>query len=291
MATASRYRRARRPLAGRRVLVTGAASGIGEIMAREAARRGASHVVIWDRDEHGAERVARTITARGHRACAWEVDLTDAEAVERAGRAVTEAIGGIDVLINCAGVVTGKAVLDVGEDDLERVYGVNVFALYRTARAFLPGMLERDDGLIVTIASAAGLVGVARQTDYSASKFAAVGFSEALRAELRHAGSAVTTLTVMPYYIDTGMFAGVRTRFPRLLPVLEPADVARRVLDQIEAGAATVALPRFARAVQLVKVVTPVHDILTDIFGINATMDHFTGRVRRADADTTTPGV
>lgn len=279
-ATRRRYRAARRPLAGRRVLITGGASGIGRLMALEAGARGASAVVVWDLNAEAADEVACTLTASGIVAVANRVDVTDPSDVAAAAAQVIEQFGGIDVVINCAGVVTGKTVLDIDEDDLARTYGVNVFALYRTTGAFLPGMLERDDGLIVTIASAAGLVGVARQTDYSASKFAAIGFTEALRAELRHRGSAVTTLTVMPYYIDTGMFAGVTTRFPWLLPILEPAYVARTVMNRIEAGAATVVLPPFGRTVQLLKACTPVHDVLTDIFGINSTMDHFTGRTR-----------
>ncbi|MGO1228309.1 MAG: SDR family NAD(P)-dependent oxidoreductase [Brachybacterium sp.] len=84
-------------------------------------------------------------------------------------------------------------------------------------RAFLPGMLEREHG---TIASAAGLAGVARQTDYSASKWAAVGFTESLRAELRADSSAVGTFVMCPFDIDTDMFEGASTKFPRLLPIL-----------------------------------------------------------------------
>ena len=79
------------------------------------------------------------------------------------------------------------------------------------------------------IASAAGLVGVARQTDYSASKFAAVGFTESRRNELRAEGSRVRTLVVCPYYIDTGMFEGVHSRLPWLLPVLRQEEVAEEV--------------------------------------------------------------
>ena len=100
--------------------------------------------------------------------------------------------------------------------------------------------------MVVTVASAAGLVGVARQTDYSASKHAAVGFAESLRAELRKAGSAVRSLVVCPFYIDTGMFAGAPTTVPWLLPM--------RAFDAV-----------------------------MDMLGVNATMDGFTGRAGAAE--------
>ena len=82
------------------------------------------------------------------------------------------------------------------------------------------------DWAVRTIASLAGMVGVAQQTDYSGSKHAAVGFTESLRAELHESGPGVSTLLVCPYYIDTGMFAGVRSRFSAVLPILQPDDVA-----------------------------------------------------------------
>ena len=185
----------------------------------------------------------------------------------------------MDVLVNSAGVVTGRRFEDLSEEDVVRTFDVNVLALYRVVRCFLPGMRTRDRGCVVTIASAAGLVGVARQTDYSASKFAAVGFMESLRSELRRSGSHVRTLVVAPYYVSTGMFAGVRTRVPLLLPVLEPERVASQVLDSVERGDARRILPWFANAVLLVKALpVPVADAVTDLFGISTTMDTFTGR-------------
>ena len=210
---------------------------------------------------------------------AWGVDVTSSEAVDAAAAQVLAAYGRVDILINSAGVVTGKRFADLTEADVQRTFDVNVLALYRVVRCFLPGMRTRDRGCVVTIASAAGLVGVARQTDYSASKFAAVGFMESLRSELRRSGSHVRTLVVAPYYVSTGMFAGVRTRVPLLLPVLEPERVASQVLDSVERGDARRILPWFANAVLLVKALpVPVADAVTDLFGISTTMDTFTGR-------------
>ena len=269
----------RTPVRGAVVLVTGAASGIGALVAVQAAHRGARAVVLWDLDLPAAQDVATRVQAAGATCLAQRVDLRDVREVEAAGRVVLERLGRVDVLVNSAGVVTGRRFEDLSEEDVARTFDVNVLALYRVVRCFLPGMRTRDRGCVVTIASAAGLVGVARQTDYSASKFAAVGFMESLRSELRRSGSHVRTLVVAPYYVSTGMFAGVRTRVPLLLPVLEPERVASQVLDSVERGDARRILPWFANAVLLVKALpVPVADAITDLFGISTTMDTFTGR-------------
>lgn len=244
-------------LSGARVVITGAASGIGRRMAQFARARGAD-VVGWDL-----------------RGSDIDVDVSDSDAVEAAALAS----GPVDVLINNAGVVTGKRILEASEAQIRRTFEVNVMAHFWTTRALLPGMLERGRGKIVTIASAAALVGVARQTDYASSKWAAFGFAESLRAELRKDAAPVSTLVVAPYFIDTGMFAGVRTKFPVLLPILQERDVARRVLDAIESGRQQLILPPFAALTPLLRVLPPVaFDAVTDLLGINSTMDEFTGR-------------
>lgn len=270
------------PLRGAAVLITGGASGIGRLLALEAVDRGAAAVILWDRDEAGATAVAEEITAGGGRAYAVRVDLVDAADVERAAERTRAEAGRVDVLVNCAGVVSGAQFLDLTEEQIMQTFQVNALALYRTTRAFLPGMLQRKRGLVVTIASAAGLVGVARQTDYSASKHAAVGFTESLRAELK--GTGVRTLLVCPYYIDTGMFAGVRTRVPALLPILREGEVTMKIWDAAERGAQRLVLPPFAQSIMFLRgLPVPIVDAVLGAFGINHTMDAFTGRKKTSE--------
>lgn len=262
------------PLDGSRVLITGGGSGLGRRMAIGAARRGAE-VIIWDVSAERATAVAEDIVDHGHRARAQVVDVTDPGAVHAAG----DETGDVDVLVNNAGVVTGRPLIEATEVGIRRVMDVNVLALYWVTRQFLPGMIRRRRGTVVTMASAAGLVGVARQTDYSASKFAAVGFTESLRAEMRAERTGVRTLVVCPYYVDTGMFEGVRTRFPLLLPILREGDVARRALDGVERGTRQIVLPPIVRVIPVARVLpVGVFDALMDLMGVNRTMDHFTGR-------------
>ncbi|MDQ0769611.1 all-trans-retinol dehydrogenase (NAD+) [Pseudarthrobacter defluvii] len=263
-------------LSGATLLITGGGSGLGRRMALGAARRG-SRVVIWDVDAEAGAAVRDEIRAAGGSAEAQAVDVTDRAAVSAAAAAA----GPVDVVVNNAGVVSGQQFLDATDEAIERTMKVNVMALYWVTRAFLGGMADRRRGTVVTVASAAGLVGVARQTDYSASKFAAFGFNESLRAELRAGKVGVNTLVVCPYYIDTGMFDGVQTRWPRLLPILEEEDVAAKVLEAIEAGRRKLVLPPLVNLLPVLRILpVSLFDRLMDVLGVNQTMDHFTGRTR-----------
>lgn len=260
----------------RTVLVTGAARGIGRLLAERFHAAGA-RLICWDLDDSGLAELA--IALGNTRIHVQRCDLADPRRIEALALRVLAEVGPIDVLVNNAGIVTGKTLLQASDREVERTLQVNTLSLFRTTRAFLPAMLERDSGTVVTIASAAGLVGVAGLTDYCASKWAAVGFDEALRAELNRQGSRVRTLVVCPFYIDTGMFAGVRTRFPRLLPILDPDDVAARIVDAVARGRRRLLLPRFIWLTLLARALPPVlFDKVVGYFGINQSMDHFVGR-------------
>lgn len=118
------------------------------------------------------------------------------------------------MLFNNAGVVSGRALLDTPDHLIERSFSVNTLAHFWTVKAFLPTMLEKDHGHIVSIASMAGYVGIPKLIDYCASKFATVGFDEALRLELEMLGAnGVHTTVICPYFIQaTGMFDDVNSR-------------------------------------------------------------------------------
>lgn len=268
-------------LSGKNVLVTGAGSGIGRLMALGAVKRGAAHVVIWDMNLTAAKAVVKEIVGIGGAASAQKVDVSDRGAVTAAAALTLETITHLDVLVNNAGVVSGKSFLDLSEKDITSTYGVNTFALYWTTQAFLPGMLARDQGRLVTVASAAGLAGSATLTDYSGSKHAAIGFMESLRAELRDASSAVTTLTICPFYINTGMFDGVKSGSP-LLKIQAPEPSTQAMLDAMESGQRELLLPGMVRSVRYFRLL-PVtwFDWLADLFGINKAMKTFRGRPRR----------
>jgi len=270
--------------AGRTVLVTGAASGIGRLLALRFAAEGAS-VVLWDVNAQGLDAVRAEIAAAGGTARAYACNLADRRAIAAVAAKTLAEAGPVDILVNNAGVVSGKTLLDATDDDIQRTFDVNTLALFWTTRAFLPAMLARDRGHVVTIASAAGIVGTSRLVDYCASKHAAVGFDEALRLELRRAGSRVKTTVVCPFYISTGMFAGVKTRVPLLLPILEPEYAVNRIVEAVRRDRRRLVMPRFVYLTWLVRIL-PIgaFDALMEFFGVNKSMDEFTGRTGVDDA-------
>lgn len=135
----------------------------------------------------------------------------------------------MDIVINNAGVVSGRAFCELDDRQIELTMAVNAMAPMWVTKAFLPAMMERDSGHIVTVASATGLLGAPRLVDYCASKHASVGFMEALRVELKRLGSSVCTTTICPGIIDTGMFDGATSSFP-LLAILDPVRTCREAL-------------------------------------------------------------
>jgi all-trans-retinol dehydrogenase (NAD+) len=140
-------------------------------------------------------------------------------------------------------------------------------------------MIERGSGHVVTVASAAGLIGVPKQTDYGASKHAAVGFDESLRMELRRTAPGVMTTVVCPSYIDTGMFSGVTTRFPLLLPILKEEKVANAIVRAIQMNRRQVMMPFMVRTMPLMRLLpVPAFDWVADFLGIARAMDEFVGR-------------
>jgi all-trans-retinol dehydrogenase (NAD+) len=157
--------------------------------------------------------------------------------------------------------------------------GVNTMALFWTAKAFLPEMIHRNTGHIVTVASAAGLVGTARLADYCASKYAAVGFDESIRAELKQTAPGVKTTVICPYYINTGMFRGAKTRFSWLLPILDERYAADRMVDAIRRQRSRLIMPPLVYTVPLLRLMpVAVFDWVVTFLGVNASMHDFRGR-------------
>ncbi|XP_042869558.1 protein dhs-3-like [Penaeus japonicus] len=194
------------------VLVTGGGSGIGRLMCLKFAEKGAK-IVTWDVNDAGNRETMRQVVALGAQCRAYTVDLCDRVAVYQAAARVKEEVGKVDILVNNAGIVTGKKFMESSDDLIVKTFQVNTFAHFWTVKAFLEDMLESNKGHVVNIASMAGWVGCNGLVDYCSSKFAAVGFDEALRLELKALGkTGVKTTCVCPVYISTGMFEGVQSR-------------------------------------------------------------------------------
>lgn len=183
-------------LKGWTACITGGAGGIGAGLAKRLAKQGV-RVAIWDMDLPAAEKTVAEIIAAGGYAKAYKVNVVDRNLVYAAGKQTLEDFGGaIDILINNAGIVAGKKLLEADDARSELTMQVNAVALMWVTKAFLPRMMERKRGHVVTIASSAGRVGVAAMVDYCMSKAGAVFFDESLRSELRHTCPEVKTTCV-----------------------------------------------------------------------------------------------
>lgn len=256
------------------VVITGSASGLGRGLATQFVADG-DRVVGMDRDHAALQAVAAEL---GDRFTPVTCDLLDTSALRTTAETIA-AEGPVDILIHNAGIVTGKPFTEIEDGEVERVFGVNVFAPFLLTRIFLPGMIRAGRGHVVTIASAGGLVATARMAPYASSKFAAVGFDEALRYDLQRAGHPVKTTVVCPFYINTGMFDGARTRLPWLLPIVSTEYAVSRIYRAIRKGRRRLIMPRFVNTVFLARLL-PVRafDALVRWLGITSSMDEFRGR-------------
>lgn len=264
---------------GKVIVITGGASGIGRLLATKLARLG-GRVVIYDLDREKIDEAVAEIRAAGGDAYGHVCDVSDREAVYETAEKVRGEVGHADILINNAGIISGKPLMDIPDEKIEATMKVNVLALFWTTKSFLPEMLARNSGHIVTMASAAGLLGVSRQTDYAASKHAAIGFTESLRVELKKSGhGGITTTIIEPFYVDTGMFEGVKVRPGVGLPILSPDYVAEQTVRAIQRDKQEVPLPpRIGLTPVLRFLPTKLFDRIMDLLGVNDSMERFVGR-------------
>lgn len=184
------------------VVVTGASSGIGHGVALAFGEQGA-RVAILARRRAQLEELAHKINQAGGKALALDCDVTDRARVFQAIDQVKEAFGGVNILINSAGLLISDPVEQMRPEDLERMMAVNVFGALNAMQAVLPAMHKARSGSIVNISSLAGRRGLSPIGGYSSTKFALVGLTEALRVELFNSGIKVSL--VMPGMIDTPM--------------------------------------------------------------------------------------
>ena len=281
-------------LRNRCVFITGAGAGLGRGFAAGAAARGATTLILCDVNAIAlAETRAALLATAAEDARALSVhtyacDVSSDAAGEAMAKSIVSTLPPIDVLINNAGVVNGKPLLELTDCDVTRTLRVNCASNFNVHRHLLPSLVARNAGYVVTIASMMGVVAAAKLSDYCASKSAQIAMHNVLRLEMRRAAPNLRMLLVNPWSIDTGMFAGVATSKTNvrvrianaIAPMLRPDDVIRRTLDGVEAGESLLVMPGVLRWLpHAIKLLLPpeLDDALLDYMGGIDAMDTFTG--------------
>lgn len=269
-------------VAGKKILITGAAMGMGHLYAELAVKEGAEALVLWDINTSLLNQVTTELKAKGNTTIyAESVDISQLSAIAAAKEKVLRELGMIDILINNAGIIRAKYFWEHDNNDILLSMAVNALAPMLITRAFLPSMMSavNNECRIVNIASAASMIANPRMSVYCASKSACVGFSDSLRLELKQQNiKHICVTTVCPSYITTGMFAGVKSM--PLVPLLKPEDVVKKVWQAMKQGRPRLLLPKSLYLAQALKGLLPVQlfDFILDRLGIYKSMQTFKGR-------------
>lgn len=258
------------------VLITGGASGIGKIMVRLMLERHAK-VIIWDINQSSIEETISDFSNLGV-IVGFKVDVSNSKQIQEAAKKIKQKHGSIDLLINNAGIIVGEYFHEHSTEDIIKTMEVNANAPMLITAEFLKDMLQKNSGNICNIASSGGLISNPKMSVYAASKWSLIGWSDSLRLEMKQLKKNVVVTTIMPYYINTGMFDGVKSK----IPILEPEATALTIVKAIEKNKKMLTIPgyiyRFTRLGQAVMSINIFDWFAGRLLGIYNTMENFTGR-------------
>lgn len=269
----------RRDLTGDVVLITGGGRGIGRHLAKEFAVRGAKKLILWGRTEKCLKETCEEITLMGTECHYFVCDVANREEVYKQAKVVREKVGDVTILVNNAAVVHGKSLLDSDDDALLKSQHINTMGQFWTTKAFLPRMLELQNGHVVCVNSILSLSPIPGAIDYCTSKASSLAFMESLTLGLLDCPGVACT-TILPFHTNTEMFQGMRVRFPQLFPPLKPEVVAQRTVDAVRTNTAFVYLPWTMNALVILKSMLP-QSALEEIHRFSGTytcMNTFKGR-------------
>jgi len=236
-------------LEGEIILITGAGNGIGKDIAIQLTKSKAK-LVCWDILKRDNEDTVSLLKSMGAEAFAYEVDVSEKSQVDATAARVKREIGDVTVIINNAGIGKCEKFLNFSPESIEKTFRINVLAHFWILRQFLPKMMQRNRGHIVTVCSIGGLKGNRYMVPYHGSKFAVHGYLESLKEELAHApnsGDQIKFTTIYPTAVKTRLINGIRFafRFPSFTPFLESSYVAERIVRGLRSNTERVYVPSY----------------------------------------------
>jgi all-trans-retinol dehydrogenase (NAD+) len=260
------------------ILITGAASGIGKRFAEKVTEIAGVTLILWDRNPDLLQELKSRLSSESEVHIAG-IDISDNDRIHYESDHVIKENLLPDIIINCAGIVIGKFFHEHSPKEIDDTIRINTLGSMWVVHAFLGKMIERGSGHIVNIASASGYIGNPRMSVYASSKWAVLGWSESLRIEMDKLNTGVKVTSVIPSYIDTGMFDGVKA--PLFTPIIRTDDIVRKMLKGIASGKKEIKAPFIVRFVPFLKATLPgsIFDWLAgNLLGVYSSMDTFKGR-------------
>ena len=198
---------------GRTAIVTGGSRGIGRAIAKELAARGASVAFSYTKNRELADALVQEIESAGGRAIAFQGDVADAKSAEEMVRQVKSDLGSVDYLVNNAGITRDKLIMMMSEEDWDAVLDTNLKGVFNVTKPAVSIMVRQRRGAILNISSISGVVGMAGQTNYSASKAGLIGFTKALAKEVAKRNVTVNALALG--LIETDMTGALAEEYKR----------------------------------------------------------------------------
>lgn len=274
------------------VLITGAAGGIGSELVKRFVDLG-STVVCVDYNQKELDRLKDELTSshpddkdknNNKRVHFYVLDITNVEQVKDVSARIRREVGDVNILINNAGTVNqAKLLLDLTEQEINRLFQVNILAQFWLVREFLPYMQSKNRGHIVNVASVCGLQGGYKLTDYCSSKFAVVGFTESLRIELNvtNPNNQIEVSVVCPFHVQTKLFDGiVFNKFRWIRLSFTPKEVSDAIVNGVLTNKKLIYVPQ--GLVQIFLAVknlstTRLNDYAQRLLDFSGSMDNFKG--------------
>lgn len=266
-------------LQGKTVLLTGASRGLGRHLAKQLDKMGC-RLILWDIDQAGLDSLRPKLDPKVMHVL-QKVDVADEEEIKTALE--SSPVKSVDIVIANAGIMYGKSIIHLESEEYERVMHVNLFQHLYMFKQVAPNWEARPatsdlPPTFVMVSSVCGLMALTSLSAYCSSKFGVVGLAEGMRLDLRRQRSAINTLLVMPFLINTKMFNGVKLSAPAswFLAPLDKREVANRIIEGIQTKRQWLVLPWTLHAIPLLLALPiPIRNFLYDCIGESTYMDTF----------------